>query len=663
MSGDGAARAPALLWRPSPERNAASNFARYLDWLAAERGLCFSGYHDAWAWSTTEIESFWASLWDFFDVRASLPYETVLSTRRMPGARWFSGAELNYAEHALRERDVAQRESPALVFQSENRALGVIDHDELRAQVASVADGLRELGVRRGDRVAAFLPNIPEAVIAFLACASIGAIWSSCSPDFGTAGVIERFRQIEPSVLLAIDGYVYGGRAHDRRAAVTELRGGLGTLRHSVLVPHLDVAARVPGMLLWSELLERDVPLRFEQVPFEHPLWILYSSGTTGAPKAIVHGHGGILLEHLKALALQNDMQPGDRFFWHTTTGWMMWNLLVGGLLAGCSIVLYDGSATHPDPDVLWQLAQDARVTRFGAGAAYYTTCMKARLAPGHRFDLSALRAIGSTGSPLPPEAFRWIYHAVKRDVWLASSSGGTDVASAFLGACPTLPVHEGELQGAALGARVQAFDDRGHAVSDEVGELVITEPMPSMPVCFWNDPDGARYRESYFEPHPGIWRHGDWVRFTARGSAVICGRSDATLNRQGVRIGTSEIYRAVEAVPAVIDSLVIGIEEPGGGYWMPLFVVLEAGVQLAEPLREEIRARIRASLSARHVPDEIVQVPAVPRTLNGKKLEVPVKKILLGARAEEVVNAASLSNPEALDFFIRYAAGRRRIT
>src|SRR5688572_4161311 len=592
MSAGRAVYAPPLLWSPSPERNRTSNFARYLEWLAAERGLCFSRYRDVWEWSTIELEAFWETVWQFFDVHASRPYERVLASRRMPGAQWFPGALLNYAEHALLARDIASRYSPALIFQSETRPLTFISHAELRAQVASVAGALRQLGVRRGDRVVAYLPNIPEAVIAFLACASMGAIWSSCSPDFGTDGAIERFQQIEPAVLLAVDGYVYNGRSHDRRASVNELRRALSSLRHTVIVPYLDPAARVDGTLAWSELLGAGTPLTFEQVPFEHPLWILYSSGTTGAPKAIVHGHGGILLEHLKALALQNDMQAGDRFFWHTTTGWMMWNLLVGGLLADCALVLYDGSATHPDLDVLWKLAQDAQVTRFGAGAAYYTACTKAALRPQDRFDLSSLRSIGSTGSPLPPEAFRWVYDAVKRDVWLASSSGGTDVASAFLGACPTLPVHEGELQGAALGARVEAFDEAGHVVIEEVGELVITEPMPSMPLYFWNDPDGARYRESYFEMYPQVWRHGDWVRFTARGSAVIYGRSDATLNRAGVRIGTSEIYRVVEALPFVLDSLVVGIEQPGGGYWMPLFVVLAPGVSLDDTVRAEIRER-----------------------------------------------------------------------
>ena len=646
-----------MLWRPSPDANAQSNFVAYQDWLRRERGLNFSGYQDTWDWSSTAIEEFWASLWDFFRIEAMQPYETVLADRRMPGARWFPGATLNYSQHVFRQE---HSDRPALIHASELRPLAEVTWPELRRQVASVAASLRELGVRRGDRVAGYLPNIPEAVVAFLACASMGAVWSSCSPDFGTQGVAERFRQIEPKVLFAVDGYSYGGKRLDRRAIVTELQAALPSLRHTILLPYLDESVTMPGTLSWAELLRNEATLTFEPVPFEHPLWVLYSSGTTGLPKAIVHGQGGIVLEHLKALALQNDMKPGDRFFWFTTTGWMMWNLLIGGLLAGCTPVLYDGSASHPDLDALWQLAQDARITRFGGSAGYFTACMKAGLRPMERFDLDALRSIGSTGSPLPPEAFRWTYDAVKRDVWLASSSGGTDVCSAFLGACPLLPVREGELQGLALGVRASAFDEAGRPVIDQVGELVLTEPLPSMPLHFWNDPDGQRYRESYFEMYPGVWRHGDWVRFTPEGSAVIYGRSDSTLNRLGVRIGTSEIYRAVESIPEITDSLVIGLERPGGAYYMPLFVVLQDGAVLDDALRERIRQHIRATFSPRHVPDEIVQVSAVPRTISGKKLEVPIKRILLGEPVQRVVNKGSLSNPEALDFFAELSMRRQ---
>ena len=647
---------PDLLWTPSAESIRGSGYARWVDWLERNHGIALADYQAAWEWSTTEIEAFWGSIADYFDIRWSEPYETVLEARAMPGAGWFPGGRLNYAEHALR---FADDERPAILFRSESREIEAIGWGELRRQVGSVAAALRGIGVRQGDRVAAYLPNVPAAVIAFLACASIGAVWTACSPDFGAGSVIDRFRQVEPRVLIAADGYAYAGRAHDRRAIVARLREALPSLAHTVLVPYLDPSARIDGTLRWDDLTGDDRTLVIDPVPFDHPLWILYSSGTTGVPKAIVHGHGGILLEHLKALVLQQDVRPGDRLLWYTTTGWMMWNRLVGGLLAGATIVLYDGSPAHPAPDVLWRLAAEARVTHFGAGAGFFLAARDAGVEPGKAYDLSALRQIGSTGSPLPPEGFRWVYDAVRSDVWLASSSGGTDVATAFLGACPTLPVHAGELQGPALGVRVEAWNEDGRAVAGAEGELVITRPMPSMPVRFWDDPDGARYRESYFDRWPGVWRHGDRVRFTERGGAVILGRSDSTLNRHGVRIGTAEIYRAVESVPEVADSLVAGVEEPGGGYWMPLFVVLRVGVVLDDALRGRIVHALRSMFTPRHVPDEIIQVPAVPRTLNGKKVEVPVKRILMGVPAAEAVNPGSLANPEALRFFEELAARR----
>jgi acetoacetyl-CoA synthetase len=647
---------PRQLWQPTPQQNQQSNFARYLAWLERERGLRFTDYAEVQEWSATDIEAFWSSLFHFFPLMASRGYDTVLSTHVMPGARWFAGAHLNYVQHVFRN---AAADRPALMFASERHPLRKISWHELTRDVTAVAAALRRMGITRGDRVAAYLPNIPEAVVAFLACASIGAIWSSCSPDFGTQGVVERFQQIEPRLLIAVDGYAYAGKTINRIEQVRALQRALSTVEHTVLVPYLNREPIGNGFVQWNALLHPVAALEVEQIPFDHPLWILYSSGTTGAPKAIVQGHGGILLEHFKALALQNDMKAGDRFFWFTTTGWMMWNLLLGGLLIGCTCVLYDGSPTHPNPKALWELAEDARITRFGASAAYFTTCMKAGLQPGKAFDLSSVRSIGSTGSPLPPEVFRWIYEAVKSDVWLASSSGGTDVCSAFLGACPTLPVHEGELQGRALGVRAHAYDALGRAVVNQVGELVLTEPLPSMPLFFWNDPDGSRYRESYFEMFPGVWRHGDWVRFTERGSAVIYGRSDSTLNRLGVRIGTSEIYRAVEAIPDIVDSLVIGLERPDGGYYLPLFVVMRDGVKLDDTLRERIRQHIKSTFSPRHVPDEVVQVPAIPRTLNGKKLEVPIKRILLGEPMERVLNVGSVANPEALDVFVQFADRR----
>ena len=644
--------APQLLWQPSTEFNRQSNFARYLLWLERERGLHFTGYDDVWEWSSTKIEEFWASLWDFFEIKASQPYETVLVDRRMPGARWFPGAHLNYAEHVFRNR----RDGSAILFASELAALESISWAELERQVAAIRASLQSFGIKPGDRVAAYLPNIPHAVIAFLACVSLGAIWSACSPDFGTQGVVERFQQIEPRILIAVDGYVYGGKRIERSVEIAAIRDALPTLGHTVVIPYLPGAPAVPDAIAWNTLLAPSEPMQYEPVPFEHPLWVLYSSGTTGLPKAIVQGHGGILLEHMKALALQNDLKPGDRFFWFTTTGWMMWNLLIGGLLSGGTIVLYDGSPSYPTLDVLWQLAQDARITRFGTSAGFLTACMKSEIRPIDRFDLGSVRIVGSTGSPLPPEAFRWVYDAVKRDVWLAPTSGGTDICTSLVGACPLLPVYEGEMQGPQLGVRVQAFDQHGHSVRDQVGELVITEPMPSMPLFFWNDPSGQRCHDSYFDHYPGVWRHGDWVCFRSNGGVVISGRSDSTLNRLGVRIGTSEVYRAVEAIPEVIDSLVIGLEQPGGSYDMPLFVVLRDGVDLDDALRKRISDEIRSRFTPRHVPDRIIQVPAIPRTLNGKKLEVPIKRILLGHSPQSVVNPGSLTNPDALDFFVALA-------
>jgi acetoacetyl-CoA synthetase len=646
-----------LLWEPSEEFKAQANMTRYMAWLAENKALRFADYHDLWRWSVTDLEGFWASIWEFFAVKASKPYTRVLAERKMPGARWFEGAELNYAEHVFRN---ATPQHPALIFQSEARPRTELSWEELRRRVSAVAAALRKMGVRRGDRVVAYVANIPEAVIAFLACASLGAVWSSCSPDFGSRSVIDRFRQIAPKVLFAVDGYQYGGKPFDRRPVVAELQRALPTLERTVLIPYLypeEAGARPDGTVLWEDLLAEEGELTFEQVPFDHPLWVLYSSGTTGLPKAIVQGHGGILVEHLKALGLQFDLKPGDRFFWFTTTGWMMWNIVVGGLLVGATIMLYDGNPAYPDLGVLWRFAADTRMTFFGTSAGYLTSCMKAGLEPGKTCDLGALKAIGSTGSPLPPEGFQWVYEKVKKDLWLSSASGGTDVCTGFVGGCPLLPVHAGELQCRSLGVKAEAFDEEGRPLVDRVGELVITEPMPSMPLFFWNDPDNRRYLESYFDVYPDVWRHGDWIKITPRGSAVIYGRSDSTLNRMGVRMGSSEIYSAVEDLPEVQDSLVVGVELSGGGYFMPLFVVLREGVTLDEALKAKIKEKIRTTLTPRHVPDEIFAVPEVPRTLNMKKLEVPVKKILMGVPVEKAVNVDSMSNPGAIGYYVELAA------
>jgi acetoacetyl-CoA synthetase len=653
------AAASEKLWDPPAELVERSRMTEYMRWLEAERGLRFDGYDGLWRWSVTDLEAFWASIWDFFEVQADGGYDRVLTSREMPGAEWFAGTSLNYAEHVFAGKDDAE---PAILHASELRELGELSWGELRTQVAAVAAGLRELGVERGDRVVAYLPNVPEAIVAFLATASLGAVWSSCSPDFGPASVIDRFAQIEPKVLFAVDGYRYGDKDFDRRDVLAELQAAMPSLVRTVVLPYLDLdpdLSALPDTTRWDELLAagKDAELAFERVPFDHPLWVLYSSGTTGLPKAIVQGQGGILLEHLKKLHLHVDAHPGDRLFWFTTTGWMMWNFLVSGLLTRAAIVLYDGNPGHPDMSVLWDLAARAGVTMFGTSASYIAACMKAGVEPGGAGrDLSRLKAVGSTGSPLSPEGFDWVYAQLGADTWLFSTSGGTDLCTAFVGGTPLLPVYRGELQARALGAAVEAWDEDGNSVIDEVGELVVTEPMPSMPVYFWGDDDGSRYRAAYFEMFPGVWRHGDWIEITSRGTAVIYGRSDSTINRSGVRMGTSEIYRAVLGVDAIVDALVVDVPRPGTEGWMPLFVVLREGAELDEELRRELARRVRETCSPRHVPDEVFAIAEVPRTLSGKVLEVPVKRILMGTDPAKAASRDSLANPAALDYFIELA-------
>ncbi len=650
--------APEKLWEPPAELVERARMTEYMRWLEAERGLGFDGSHQLWSWSVEDLEAFWDSIWDFFGVQADGERGAVLSGREMPGAKWFPGTRLNYAEHVFAGKD---EDEPAILHASELRQLGELSWGELRAQVAAVAAGLRELGIGRGDRVVAYLPNIPEAIVAFLASASIGAIWSSCSPDFGPASVIDRFAQIEPKMLFAVDGYRYGGKDFDRHDILAQLQAAMPTLEHTVVLPYLDPEPDLGSLrdaTAWDDLLAtgEGAELGFERVPFDHPLWVLYSSGTTGLPKAIVQGQGGILLEHLKKLHLHVDSHPGDRLFWFTTTGWMMWNFLVSGLLTRAAIVLYDGNPGHPDMSVLWDLAARAGVTTFGTSASYIAACMKAGVEPAGGRDLSRLKAVGSTGSPLAPEGFDWVYEQLGADTWLFSTSGGTDLCTAFVGGTPLLPVYRGELQARALGAAVEAWDEAGNAVIDEVGELVVTEPMPSMPVRFWGDEDGSRYRAAYFEHYPGVWRHGDWIEITSRGTAVIYGRSDSTINRSGIRMGTSEIYRAVLGVDAIVDALVVDVPRPGTEGWMPLFVVLREGTELDDELRREIARRVRETCSPRHVPDEVFAIAEVPRTLSGKVLEVPVKRILMGTPPEKAASRDSLANPAALDYFTELA-------
>jgi len=647
-----------LLWEPSETFKENAVISRYMRWLRDERDLSFDGYARLWEWSVTDLDGFWSSVWEYFDVRSSNPYEKVLGKREMPGTEWFPGTELNYAEHAFRN---ASTDQPALVHKSEVRPLGQVSWEELREKVGALAAGLKGMGVGRGDRVVAYVPNVPEAVVAFLACASIGAVWSSGSPDFGAGSLVDRFKQIEPKVLIAVDGYRYGGKDFDRTQVVARLQQEIPTLEKTIVLPYLSDdpdTGSLENVVIWDELLASNegAELTFERVPFDHPLWVLYSSGTTGLPKAIVHSQGGILMEHLKKVYLHIDLTPEDRFFWFTTTGWMMWNLLVSGLLAGATTLLYDGNPGHPDMNALWEFAEETGMTHFGTSASYLTSCIKAGIEPGRDYDLRRLKGVGSTGSPLPPEGFEWVYEHVKKDVWLYSTSGGTDLCTAFVGGVPLLPVRSGELQARSLGAKIEAFNEEAQPVIDEVGELVITEPMPSMPIYLWNDPEGERYRESYFDVYPGVWRHGDWIKIKANDACVIYGRSDSTINRGGVRMGTSEIYSAVEKVEEVKDSLVVDIHRPDGSAYMPLFVVLEEEVELDDDLKNRIKRSIRENASPRHVPNEVLAVRDIPRTLNGKKLEVPVKKILSGTPPEKAASKDSLSNPESLDHFAELA-------
>ncbi len=649
--------APRLLWEPPAAMRDQCTMRTFMRWLEQRHGLRFADYDSLYRWSVDELEAFWAALWEYYQIIAHAPYTTVLSSRAMPGARWFTGARINYAEHVFRH---ATAERPAVIVASERQEPTPLSWETLRRQTAAIAQTLRQAGVGPGDRVVAYVPNTPHALIACLATASLGAIWSSCSPDFGSPSVIDRFRQIEPKVLIAVDGYQYGGKPFDRRAEVAAIQAALPSLELTIFISYLDPAADPAGLrgplLRWEEAAQTSAELTFTPVEFNDPLWVLYSSGTTGLPKPIVHSQGGILLEHLKSLDLHFDMRAGDIFFWYTTTGWMMWNFLIGGLLVGAIPVLYDGSPAYPDMGVLWRLAEQTKMRYFGTSAGYITALMKSGIEPATQVDLSSIRSIGSTGSPLPPEGFEWVYDHIKRDVWLVSYSGGTDVCSGFVGGCPHLPVYSGEIQCRILGCRAEAYDTDGHSVIGVMGELVITAPMPSMPIYFWNDPDMARYKASYFEQYPGVWRHGDWIVINERGGVVIYGRSDSTINRQGIRMGTSEIYRAVETIPEVLDSLVIDLEGLGGRSYMPLFVVLREGVTLDEELQRRIKQAIRNALSPRHVPDEIFQIPAVPLTLSGKKLEVPVKKILMGVPVERAANPDSLRNPESLRFFVDLA-------
>jgi acetoacetyl-CoA synthetase len=646
-----------VLWAPPGDIRDRTRIGAYLRWLSDERGRDFADYAALWQWSVDDLPAFWRTIWDYFDVVAAGPPGDALTDARMPGARWFPDARLNYAENVLRMPGIGDDE-PAVIAYSQTRPPVTLTANRLRDEVRRVRAGLRRLGVAQGDRVAAYAPNIPETYVLMLATASLGAIFSSCAPEFGTRSVVDRWQQIAPKVLVAVDGYRYGDKAVDRTGEVAAIREALPSLEHTVVLSYLDPE----GPDGWAELAApTGEPMSFEQVPFDHPLYVLYSSGTTGLPKPIVHGHGGILLEHLKMLALHHDLGPGDRFFWFSTTGWMMWNYLASGPAVGAAIVLFDGNPAAPDLGELWRIADASGMTYFGTSAPFLLSCRKAGIVPSEVADVSRLRGVGSTGAPLPPEGFRWVYEAVGKDLLLASASGGTDVCTAFVGGVPLQPVYAGEISCRCLGARVEAFGSDGRPVLGELGELVITAPMPSMPVGFWGDEDGKRYREAYFDVYPGVWRHGDWITIEDRGSCVITGRSDATLNRGGVRLGTAEFYSVVEGLDEVADSVVVHLEDPSGGAGeLLLFVVLAEGLELDDALRARIARELRTALSPRHVPDEIFQVRAVPRTLSGKKLEVPVKRILTGTPVESAAAKGSLVNPDSLGAFETLAASRR---
>lgn len=641
-----------VIWSPSEDRIKDSVLWDFMSWLKREKGVEVKDYTQMWKWSVDELESFWESVWEYSGVISNSPYSKVLGVATMPGAEWFPGSSLNFTENIFAQ---SQDNHPALYFRSEFISTQEMSWSQLKGQVASVAKGLKELGVGPGDRVAAYLPNIPETVVAFLATASIGAIWSVCSPDFGSRSVIDRFQQIEPVVLLAVDGYWYNGKIFDKRDEVRVIQKTLTSLQHTIFIPYIQEVI-LEGCTPWQTLLRNEVPLTFEALPFEHPLWIVYSSGTTGLPKPIVQSHGGIILEYKKTMMIQHGYKPGDVVYWFSSTGWVMWNMLIGCLLTGSTIVIYDGSPSYPSMDVLWELAEETGIMFFGTSAPFILNSMKMNVRPKEKYDLSKLKSLFSTGAPLTGDGFKWVYEYVKSDIWLVSASGGTDVCSAFVGGVPIEPVRIGEIQGRSLGVAAEAFDEAGNALTNEVGELVITKPMPSMPLYFWNDEENKRYHESYFDEYPGIWKHGDWIKIDEKGRCVIYGRSDSTINRSGVRMGTSDLYRVIATLDEVMDSLVIDLEVKGKSESLILFIVLKEGHSLDEELCRKLKNQIREHISPRFIPDEIYTVKDIPKTLNGKKMEVPIRKLLLGFDVEKVINSDSMGNPDSLRFFLELA-------
>lgn len=655
----GSIREGTFMWEADETYKNNAVITQYMEWLQKNKGLKFNDYASLWEWSVDELEAFWESIWEYFSIQSTTPYESVLFSHEMPGAEWFKGAHVNFAEHLL---DNQLTEETAIFSESETRVSSQLSWNELRISVCRLATELRDLGVQPGDRVAAYLPSIPETVVALLATTSIGAVWSSCSPDFGVKSVLDRFQQIEPKVLIGIDGYTFGGKAIDCRHNRRELEESLPSLEACIHVPYLFAQPKESVSnhhFYWEDLLKKQAGAEdtfvFTEIPFSAPLWILYSSGTTGAPKGIVHSHGGMLIEMKKFLSLQTNLTEEDVLFFYTSTGWMIFNLLISGLVTDSSIVLYDGNPAYPNGEVLWKIAERTKTTMLGSSPTYIQMMAKAGLTPKDIIDTSNLEGVILSGSPVGPDVFEWIYEHVKKDLWVTSQSGGTDISSGFVASAPIEPVHAGEIQVRALGVDVRAYDENGHPVMNEVGEMVIQKPMPSMPLYFWNDEGNERYFDSYFNVYPGVWRHGDFIKITDRGSAVISGRSDSTLNRKGIRIGTNEIYSIVEQNEKVKDSIIVNIDLPGGKFFMPLFVKLKDGFQLDDNLKQELFQQIREGASPRHVPDEVVEVPDIPYTLTSKKMEVPVRRILMGHQEAEVANHDAMLNPNSLAFFTEY--------
>jgi acetoacetyl-CoA synthetase len=658
-----------LLWVPQPDFAQQSNVSSFIAWLNESGRASVADYEQLRRWSVTQIEDFWAALWSYFRVESAAPYHQVLDQRIMPGAKWFEGSRVNYAEHLLRYARIADEGATAFHHKSETRPLARMSWRQLAGSVRIAATRLRVLGIGPGDRVVSYMPNVPETAIAMMATVAVGAVWSSAAPEFGEKTIIDRFTQIEPKLIFVADGYRFGGKDFGRADAIRRIVAALPSLQHLVWLPYLDEDTGpptnlnplgLPKTITWADFSAgEDIgeqEFQFEHVEYDHPIWIVFSSGTTGLPKAIVHSHVGVLVEHLKLMHFHLDLKPGSTMFFYSTTGWMMWNLLMAALLTGSSVVLYDGNPSYPEPDSLWALAEETGATFFGASPTYVQMMEKADLVPGQKFDVARLESVLVAGAPSTPETFEWCYRNVKPDLWVSSQSGGTEICSGFVGAVPTLPVYAGEIQTRLLGMDVHAWNDDGAEILDEVGELVVTSPFPSMPIRFWNDPDDKRYRESYFETFPGVWRHGDFIKINSRGGCYIHGRSDSTLNRYGVRIGTAEIYRAVEQEPEIADSLIVCCELPGGRFFMPLFVKLKPGMTLTDEVRARLTRRLRQDCSPRHVPDQAYEVAEIPYTLTGKKMEIPVRKILMGWPLEKAVSRDAMSNPDSIDFFVEFA-------